>query len=303
MVSGTDTLLDSQVGTKQLFSAGDAVYTWDDVVTRARVTGVWAALEEDARAGAAALRERAPGEEAVEAAARAFRYERGLLAGDELDAWLDARGLSREAWEDYLRRSLAREAAPGAAPDAAVDGAVVWAEGICSGALDAIAHELASLAAVAPDAPPERLDEEFAAFCRAAATDAAIAKEIESNRLRWIRVRYDAAAFADEDVAAEAALCVRVDGDSLPAVAERIGAEVDERQDWLDEVEPELASRFFAADEGELVGPVGCTLAYLQAKTPPDSADQDVRDRAAAALAERAVARCVNERVAWLEPL
>jgi len=308
MVRGTDTLVESHVGTRKLFSVGDAVYTWNDVVERARVTGLWAALEQDARAGNAALAKASPDEEDVEAAARAFRYERGLLSGDELDAWLDARGLTRETWEDYLRRSLAREELHAAEPGSDGDvTAEAWVEGICSGTLEALARELASLVAVAPSAAAEQLDEEFAAFCRAAATEAAIAREVESNRLQWLRVRYAAAAFADPDVAAEVALCVRTDGEPLAEVAAQAGAETEERLDWLDTVDPELASRFFTAEPDEVVGPVPVgeqlVVAHVRAKTAPDEGNPDVRDRAAAALAERAVSREVNERVAWLEPL
>src|SRR5438034_991307 len=145
MVSGTNTVVDSQVGEKPLFSVGEAVYTWNDVVERAQASGVWAALEDDLRAGIGALRQ------------------------------LEQRG----------------------------------------------------------EAPPDRLDEEFAAFCRAAATDAAIEREIESNQLHWIRLRYDAVTFADEDTAGEAALCVRADGDSLGEVAIRVGLELEERYDWI----------------------------------------------------------------------
>jgi len=304
--------VDTRIGEKPLFRVGGAVHTWNDVLDRARSIGVWAALEDDVRAGVAALSEleqrgEAPDEEDVQEAARAFRYERGLLAGDELDAWLDSRGLSREAWEAYLARMLARERAGDAEGAASVPAGVVWAEGICSGTLEAVAHELASLLAAAPEAAPERLDEELEAFCAAAATDAAIEREIESNKLHWIRVRYDAVAFADEDTAGEAALCVRVDGDPLAEVAKRIGADVDERDDWLDEVAPELQSRFFAVDEQGLIGPVAAgdtfVLAYVHSKAPPSAEDEDVRLRAAEALAERAVARAVNERVTWLEPL
>jgi hypothetical protein len=308
MVRGTETLVDSQVGGRKLFGVGDAVYTWNDVVERARATGLWSELEQEARAGNAALRELAPSEEDVNAAARAFRYARGLLAGDELDAWLAARGLTQEAWEAYFRRSLARDARPQAEPEDEGDlTAETWVEGICSGKLEALARELAALVAVAPSASPEQLEGEFTAFRRAAATEAAIAREVESNRLQWLRVRYDAAAFDDPDVAGEVALCVRADGEPLADVAAQAGVESEERLDWLDEVDPELASRFFTAEAGDVVGPVPVgeqlVVAHVRAKTAPDEGDPDVRDRAAAALAERAVAREVNERVVWLEPL
>lgn len=291
-------------GEKPVFRVGDAVFTWADVVSRARETGAWEELEGEVRVGLAALRVARPDDDDVEEAARAFRYARQLLAGDQLDAWLDARGLTVAAWHDYLRRMLAREAVPTAngADDPA---AHVWAEGICSGALEAVAHELASLIAVVPNAAPERRDDEYAAFWHAAATDAAIAREIESNRLEWVRVRYDVVIVRDEDAAAEIAMCVRSDGHSLAQVAERIGAVLDEREDWLDEIEPELASRLVGSDSDSLVGPVpvetGFAIAQIRAKTPPAADDEDVRERAADAVSSRAVIRATDERVIWLE--
>jgi hypothetical protein len=294
----------TSVGERPLFRVAGAVFTWGDVVGRTRKTGEWEELEAAVRAGLAALREAPTNEEDVEATARAFRYARGLLAGDELDAWLDARGLTEAAWRDYLRRMLARDAAPDAVGDD--DPApYVWAEGICSGTLEAAAHELASLVAVAPEAPPERRDEAYEEFWNAAATDMAIAREVESNRLEWVRVRYDSVTVSDEDAAAEIAMCVRSDGDRLADVAERVGAVLDERDDWLDEIEPSLAERFVPADPGTLVGPVpvenGFAVALLHAKTPPAVDDEAVRERAADAVAARAVTRATDERVTWLE--
>jgi hypothetical protein len=294
----------TSVAQRPLFRVGDAVFTWAHVVERARETGEWTELEGQVRTGLAALRDASPSEDDVEAAARAFRYTRGLLAGDELDAWLEARGLSIAVWHDYLRRMLARASAP----DAEGEGdpaPYVWAEGICSGMLEAAAHELASLVAVAPDASPDRRDDEYEAHWNAAASDAAIAREVEANRLEWVRVRYDVVTVPDEDAAAEVAMCVRSDGEPFAEVAERVGAVVDEREDWADEIEPELASRFVAADAGTVVGPTpvenGFAVALLHSKTPPVLDDEDVRERAAFALGERAVARATDERVTWLE--
>ena len=47
--------------------------------------------------------------EALRAAATAFRHEHNLLAADELEAWLAARGLAVADWNAYLRRLLLRE--------------------------------------------------------------------------------------------------------------------------------------------------------------------------------------------------
>jgi hypothetical protein len=170
---------------------------------------------------------------------------------------------------------------------------------MCSGALEAAARALAAEAAIAPAALED--------FRGQAATDAAIAREVESNRLDWVRVRYDAVLCADADTAGEAALCVRSDGEPLATVAERIGLELFDCDVWLDELEPELAAKFLAADPGALVGPVavedGYVLARLEGKTPPTADDEEVRSRAAETLADRALARAVDDRVTWLEPL
>jgi hypothetical protein len=316
MVSATETSVDSRVAEKPLFRVGEAVYTWNDVVARARASGQWEALEDEVRAGLAALadlgaRSEAPTEDDVEAAGRTFRYAKNLLAADELDAWLGTRGLTTHAWEAYLRRGLALEEVPepaGTGDVAAGEVAAgVWPEGMCSGYLEELAKELATLVAIAPDAPAEERMAAYDAFCAAAATDQAIAREVESNRLEWVRIHYHAVAFPDEDSAAEAAMCVRADGDPLEQLAARIGVDVEERLDWMEEVDPELGARFLAAEPGVLVGPAlvgdGFVLAQVHAKTPPTADDEDVRTRAADAVVDRALAREFNERVVWLEPL
>jgi hypothetical protein len=312
MVIATDTVVDRSVGDRPLFRVDEAVYTWNHVVERARLSGAWAELEDEARGGLGALcdldaRGEAPDAEDVEDAARSFRYARGLLAGDELESWLGSRGLSFGAWQSYLRRSLARDLAPEAQPVGEVAAAEVWVEGICSGALEELAAELAALVAVLPETPPDRLVDEYEDFCRAAASHAAIVREIDANGLDWVRVSHAAALFPDEDSAAEAALCVRADGEALLEVAARAGVELEERVDWMDEVGPELQARFLAAEAGDLVGPVrtegGFALAHVRAKTPPSAEDEEVRSRAADAVSERAVARRVEERVVWVEPL
>jgi hypothetical protein len=304
--------VDTSVGDKPLFRVGEAIYTWNHVVERARLRGAWAELEVEARAGLGALRDLDARGEALDAedledAARSFRYARGLLAGDELDAWLDSRGLDSAAWQSYLRRALARDLEPGAEPVGEVSAAEVWVEGICSGTLDELAAELASLVAVAPEVSSDRLDDEYEAFCRAVATHAAIAREIDSNGLEWVRVSYAVVLFPDEDSASEAALCVRADGEALVEVVARAGVELEERFDWMDEVGPELATRFLVAEAGELVGPVeteqGFVVAEIREKTPPAVDDERVRARAAEAVSGRAAARQVDERVVWIEPL
>jgi hypothetical protein len=284
---------------RPLFRVGDEVYRWGDVVRLARARGDWDALAAEVRAGLAARQEATPGEGEVEAAAREFRYARGLLAADELDAWLERRGLTVGDWHAYLERTVARAALPGEpAEQPTADDGLVWVEGICSGHLERLAQEVALLAAVGSD-----LEE----FRRAAATEEAIAREVELNRLEWNRVAYLLLSFEDEDAAAEAAFCVRSDGLPLSEVARRAGVAVEAGDGFLDEAEPELATRLLAASPGDLIGPVATNdrflLAQLRARTPPSPEDEAVRGRAARAVADRAVSRVVDERVVWLDEI
>lgn len=295
-----------------LFSVGADVYRWADVIEFARARGDWNALADEVRSGLQALRElelrgEAPGEAEIDAAAREFRYERRLLAGDELVEWLDRRGVAYAEWSGYLERSLARDRLPGVAgPENDVE-AYLWPEAVCSGRLDELAVTLARLVAVAPGAPLESLEDTFEDFCRKAASDELIAREISVSQLEWLRVVYESADFEDEDAAFEAALCVRDDGDTLAAVSARAGVMLEQRVEWLEQIEPALASGFLAARTGQLVGPVAARdrfrLALLLEKLAPSPDDELVRSRAAAVVAERAVERETSERVVWLEPL
>jgi hypothetical protein len=299
-----------------LFAVDGDVYSWNDVVNLARLRGDWDALAEEARAGLAAIREleqqgAAPEPGEVDAAQREFRYARGLLSGDELDAWLDRRGLTSAEWRAYFERQVALESVPDPASTSEIDQteveACLWPEGICSGWLEQLATTLARKVAVAPGVSLDGLDDAFEAFCRDGATDDQIAREVDVNQLEWLRVVYDAVDFESEDAAREAALCIRDDGDSIADVASRAGESVERHEEWLEEVARELASQFLAARPGDLIGPVplpdGFQLALLLEKAAALPEDEDVRARARAVLAERAAAREANERVVWIERL
>lgn len=293
-----------------LFAVEGDGYGWDDVVALAKLRGDWDELAAQVRAGLAALDgleargEPLPDEE-LEAAARQFRYDRDLLAADELADWLQRHRLSTADWSGYLSRALARAREPDAPGDnrAPEVEAAVWAEGICSGRLEALARELAQLAAVSPGAPLERLDPAFDDFCAEAVDEDAVGRELEANRLEWLRFRYDAVVAEDDGTAHELVLCVRSDGDSLAAAAGRAGLDLLEDDCWLDELHPAVATRFLAAKPGELVGPVpvddGFVVARVVEKTAPSLEDEAVRTRAQEAAVSRALSRVVADRVVW----
>ena len=128
-----------------VFSIADRAYTWRDIVAYARLLGIWDEIEEGA-ARAASAEQAAPDPEAIDEAAMTFRRERGLLAADELAAWLDRRSITVDDWLAYVRRSLLGHSVEQHAPTSDE----VWAEAMCSGRLDELADELADRLAVAP---------------------------------------------------------------------------------------------------------------------------------------------------------
>ncbi len=278
----------------------------------------------------------------VQAEAKAFRSERNLYSADELSEWLAGWALTSGEWLDSVRRRFLRtkwaaelerivEEHP---PDDDQVADLLWIEGVYSGVLEQAAQRLAGRAAGAAatgssaedvEAPtsaleqarqfgfePRRLgricalEDAFAQFRDGETSPDAVRKEIERNRLDWVRVEGEALAFADHDVAREAALSVR-EGMAFDEVARRAGVETGKLCRYLEEAEPELQPHLLSATKGSLIGPVPVgeqfMLLRIQTKHVPTSEDPDVRRRAEQALLHRAVAREVTQRVRWLERL
>src|SRR5262249_52445008 len=144
------------------FSIGARSFTWLDVVLAAILRGDWMAIEQQARIGLSLVKwaeenDASPTEEALDAAAKEFRYDRDLVTAEEMEAWLERCGLTIEAWMDYIERSLLRQREQeGTLADVPDDvftegdvGEYVITEAICSGELARFADALAAHASVA----------------------------------------------------------------------------------------------------------------------------------------------------------
>lgn len=288
----------TRLAARSVFRVDGEAWTWGDAVLATIRSGEWAELESRARHGLAALhRLQASGQEVPAAeltqAARSFRYARELLAAEELDAWLDRRGLSHADWRDHLRRELLRRGSAGSAHEDAVPEDEVHAAAgvdlICGGGLEAAARRLAAQAALAPpedgagaeehdsgdDAvtagrvlggEPSDWSERLARLARieagaAAARDAladepAVEHELAEHRLEWLRIELELLDLPHEEAAREAALCVRADGSELGEVAARAGSALRSRRLLLAEADAWLAPHLLGAEEGEVIGPV-----------------------------------------------
>jgi len=99
---------------QRIFSVRDVIYTWGDVVLASILWGDWEALEREVRGGLACLKrleehedeEEVLPEDEVNSAAEEFRYVRDLVAAEDMEAWLEKRGLTAADWLDYIQRSL-----------------------------------------------------------------------------------------------------------------------------------------------------------------------------------------------------
>jgi hypothetical protein len=291
-------------GERSAFSVGERTSTWRDVLDWARSTGELVALERETAAGLAALeRDGPPPADDVREAGAAFRYARGLLAADELEAWLARWELTTYDWLAYLRRTLARERARGSEPQSPTwpDEDTVWADAVCSGALERWAVELAARLAVSPGSAVD--DAAYARFRERVVTADAVAHEIERRRLAWLRVEGEQIELDDEDVAREVVLSAREDGASLAELAGLAHTELRPLASYLDDVEPELAAALLGAREGEVLGPIavadGFVVAVPRRKAEPSPDDPELRERAAELVFRRALERELQHRVRW----
>lgn len=144
------------------FTASGHAYDWLDIFLAAMWRGDWTSFDHELRAGLSYQiagvdpRGRPLSASEFAAAADRFRYDRRLVASDDVIAWLEATGLTTEAWSDYLHRSLLRERwrvheeslPPGSLTPADIASIDVTAEGICAGAFDRFALTLGGRVAV-----------------------------------------------------------------------------------------------------------------------------------------------------------
>src|SRR5262245_46109658 len=101
------TLTLSSFWQQHAFAIGGIDFLQFDVALAARVFGDWARFEKRLAEGLACAT-RASVEDlpaptsTVEESAVAFRYERDLISGAEITAWLDRAGFSTDAWMAYI---------------------------------------------------------------------------------------------------------------------------------------------------------------------------------------------------------
>lgn len=325
-----------------VFSIGTTAYRRRHLVSAARAWGEWDALLHEAHEElACAARASALGDplepSSAAAAGASWRRAHGLLAAEDLEAWLAERDVSVTEWLAHVRQELLRDEwrselpsilAACSSPEEAELTNATWALGICSGALGELSERLAAEAAAEATfaQPQERLLEEKPSgeadvspaslerlraaherLVAEAVTDARIARELEAHRVAWTSVHALVLAHRDIEVLREAALCMTEDGAEPAAVAAEAGAELRRERLVVGGLPADVGGLLFAAEPGELVGPLSLEeiawLVRVEAKTTPSAADPELRTRAAQLIAAREHARAVDYWVRWHERL
>ena len=314
------------LGARRVFTVESVSYSWNDVLAWAAALGQLDELREVTVRGLVLARSAAELGDPLDAAARsaaanAFRYERRLLSAEELAAWLERWQLTVTEWGEHLERTLLLDG--GGEPEEAslLPGDAVaeaeYVEAVCAGFLERAATGFAADVALAELTADELGAERAitierivaaAAVAREGAKSAAgVEREIARRGLDWTRLELDLVELDDDGAAREAAMCVRIDGRELADVAADCRVTVSHQCAYLADLEPWLNAPLLAAQAGELVGPLrsddGWVLVAVRDRAQPLPTDAGLRERAEAALVERAVKRATEGRVEWHEHL
>ena len=256
------------------------------------------------------------------------------------DEWREAlvRQRLRRHWARHLD-AIVRDFPP----DEETLARIAWPDLVCSGAVERLARELAERAAVAgaieadaglpgdsavsaagravpgpllpawmgvpeDDATVRRLqrwEEGHAAARRREVTPDKVRAALASHALEWTYVEAVRLAFPAEPMAAEAALRVRVDGESLAEVAADLGRKAEAWRGFLEEAAPALRVRLIGASSGELLGPLadedGHALLHVVTREAPRAEDARAWAHAEAHVWHGAAARAL-EAVVWELP-
>ncbi len=316
-----------------VFSVGSQKYIWDDVILAAKLRGDWARLEKELCEGMACVKRMDEAEdeidaEELESAANDFRYERDLVTAEEAETWLKQWDLTAEAWMDYihrwvLRRKWADELAEIVARFPVTESEIndcLQAEAVCSGYLARFAQALAARASAFEKAREEgwirepaqcakrttkvdRLEAGYRSFRDHVVDWQGLKDQVGWRRLDWIRFDCRYVLFPDEQMAREAALCVRDDGMSLDEVAANAKIGLHHAPIYLEAIDSSLRDRFVSAGKGDLVGPLdrdkGFALFVVEDKILPALEDPAIRQRAEESLMQSAINCEIANRVKW----
>jgi hypothetical protein len=209
------------------FSVGEIDFLQVDIALAAMVFGEWAQFERRLAEGLASVARGAAEhvtapQDAIDEAAIAFRYERDLISGEDVTAWLDRAGISSDEWMASIERHVYRQMWADEIEDT-IDrfspsprqlGAAAHAEGICSGLFDLFEESLSGKAATVLDLDPAR----FQSAAHASTEQIDAATRLARQHAHWLGGR------SSRDTLARLSLILSI-RDAYCALSERVVTE------------------------------------------------------------------------------
>jgi hypothetical protein len=147
------------------------------------------------------------------------------------------------------------------------------------------------------------IDRTFARFRSAQLTDQAVENFVASRQLDWIRFDCRIMAFPNEDMAAEAALMLRDDGERFTGVYTAARTEPRASRFLFDHLDPTLRDQFLGVQAGDLVGPMHVgdefVLYLIERKVLPSARDPEIRRLAEEGVLGTALRQQLEHHVEW----
>jgi hypothetical protein len=147
------------------------------------------------------------------------------------------------------------------------------------------------------------IDRMFERFRVAQVTDQAVETFVASRQLDWIRFECRVMGFPREDMAAEAAMMLRDDGEGFTGVYRVARAEPRASHFLFDHLDATVRDRFLAVQAGDLVGPIQVddefVLYLIERKVLPSARDPEIRRLAEDGVLDRALRQQLDHHVEW----
>ena len=213
------------------------------------------------------------------------------ICGSELDAW--AHALARESAAHAALATVPAERDDHAHADDPSSAHAVPST-VVGGDETLVRASVRRLAAI---------EESMREFRAATLTDKAVQDYVNGRQLDWVRFDCRLLAFPREEMAAEAALLLREDGEGFTGVYMVARTAPRVARFFLDQVDESLRDHFLGSRAGDLIGPVRIGAEYVlyevEAKVLPSIHDDEVRTRAEQAVLALVMEQQVTRRVAW----
>lgn len=316
-----------------LFSCGGANFCAEHVLTAADQWEQLAPVRLQVCARLAALAQaQADGfqvaDDLLQSRSEAFRRNLGLRSARSTQQWMDAHGVSIEAFGDYLEREACREhytsnALPFDAAEESISAKEVdkalWPDLVFSGNVELWCQQLAEILAIVCSLKgPDHVDADLVTWPDQLTTYAQIHEQFRADLLTTTRLQNALRAqyhdffqldcvigiFENDAAVREAMLCITEDGLSMEEVCEMAKGDFMHQEALLNELPPTLQTAALSAAPGSVLSPFEQAgrhiLMQVQAKKEPALADERTRALLSQRIVTEAIRPLVHEHIEWM---